>query len=88
MRGYTPVKALLLLVHDLGLCVFIIYVPHPDIIFEDALFYLSVWHHHFTNAMLDSSLPLTLIKATISPSHSSLTMTLVIMIGPFVDIST
>jgi hypothetical protein len=88
VRGYTPVKALLLVLHDLGFCVFIIYAPHPYIIFEDTFFYLSVRHYHFTNAMLDSNLPLTLIIASISPFHSSLTMTFVIMVRSFIDIPT
>jgi hypothetical protein len=62
-------------------------VTYKNVIFKLSFLDGAVWEGHFSVAMLDTSFPFSLIEGAVGPEHFAVTISLVVNIVTFVDIS-
>ena len=66
----------------------LMYFVFQHIILKMSFFPYSIWQNKLTKAVLNSTLPLTFIAATIGPVHLAIPVSLIFSITAFVDITT
>lgn len=65
-----------------------LYFHFVNIVFKIALFYVTIRENHATVTMLDTSNPFALVATSVCPVHLSVTVTFIILIFPFVNVTT
>ena len=67
--------------------VVLVYSSNKNVVFESALLDGAVWESHFPVAMLDTLFPLALIDRAVGPKHFTISLSFVINIVAFVNVT-